>query len=316
MLAGIAAMGIAFGLGQQSETPSISVLAATHTTDGFEIGRDARGVEAPHIRLASLEAGFISEPTFGPRDMPTAASSSDRIQEAFDVLWSDQISFEERFSGFVEPGADQVAATEELQDIILPPPDSGERKSPVAAAKGAANSGPRASAASTAATEKPIRTAETQKDWASQVDGRAAIYDISARLVYLPNGRTLEAHSGFAEHMDDPRYVHVKSKGPTPPNVYALSMREQLFHGVRAIRLTPVGGGNMYGREGILAHSYMLGPNGQSNGCVSFSDYQAFLDAYLNGEIDRIVVVDQLAPSTETASGWFPDFFKSFFIRS
>jgi hypothetical protein len=45
------------------------------------------------------------------------------------------------------------------------------------------------------------------------------------------------------------------------------------FHGVRAIRLVPVGDGKMFGRDGLLAHSYMLGPNGQSNGCVSFSDY-------------------------------------------
>jgi hypothetical protein len=35
----------------------------------------------------------------------------------------------------------------------------------------------------------------------------------------------------------------------------------------------------MFGRDGLLAHPYMLGPNGQSNGCVSFSDYPAFLDA-------------------------------------
>jgi len=41
----------------------------------------------------------------------------------------------------------------------------------------------------------------------------------------------------------------------------------------RAIRLTPSDSSKMYGRDGILAHSYLLGPNGQSNGCVSFSDY-------------------------------------------
>jgi hypothetical protein len=50
----------------------------------------------------------------------------------------------------------------------------------------------------------------------------------------------------------------------------------------------------MYNRDGILAHSYMLGPSGQSNGCVSFKDYPKFLRAYLRGEIDRIVVVSRL----------------------
>jgi hypothetical protein len=35
----------------------------------------------------------------------------------------------------------------------------------------------------------------------------------------------------------------------------------------------------------------MLGPTGASNGCVSFKDYQAFLQAYLRGEVQRLVVV-------------------------
>jgi len=123
---------------------------------------------------------------------------------------------------------------------------------------------------------------------------RTAIYDITAKVVYLPGGERLEAHSGLGDFMDDPRYVHRKMRGATPPNTYKLTLRESLFHGVRAIRLTPVGDGNMFNRDGILAHSYMLGPNGQSNGCVSFKDYPKFLRAYLRGEIDRIVVVSRL----------------------
>jgi hypothetical protein len=35
----------------------------------------------------------------------------------------------------------------------------------------------------------------------------------------------------------------------------------------------------------------MLGSNGQSNGCVSFRDYYAFLDAYRNRGIRRLAVV-------------------------
>src|SRR5262245_52039058 len=104
--------------------------------------------------------------------------------------------------------------------------------------------------------------------------------------------------------MDDARYVSLRRQGPTPPNTYKLVMREEPFHGVRAIRLVPVGDGKMFGRDGLLAHSYMLGPNGQSNGCVSFSDYPVFLEACLKGEVDRLVVVEQLAtaPGPETAS--------------
>jgi hypothetical protein len=124
---------------------------------------------------------------------------------------------------------------------------------------------------------------------------RTAIYDITAQTVYLPSGERLEAHSGLGDYMDDPRYVHKKMRGATPPNTYTLTLRESLFHGVQAIRLNPVNEADMFNRDGILAHSYMLGPNGQSNGCVSFRDYPKFLRAFLRGEIDRIVVVSRLS---------------------
>ena len=46
---------------------------------------------------------------------------------------------------------------------------------------------------------------------------------------------------------------------------------------MQALRLNPVGEGGIYGRAGLLAHPFMLGPNGNSNGCVSVKDYDAFL---------------------------------------
>jgi Protein of unknown function (DUF2778) len=138
-------------------------------------------------------------------------------------------------------------------------------------------------------------------------DSHTAVYDISAHIVYLPSGAKLEAHSGLGDKLDDPRYVNLKDRGPTPPNVYELTLRGELFHEVRALRLNPVGGDSMFGRDGILAHSYMLGPNGQSNGCVSFKDYPAFLHAYLRGEVDRLVVVSHLgSTSWRTASARAP----------
>jgi Protein of unknown function (DUF2778) len=139
-------------------------------------------------------------------------------------------------------------------------------------------------------------------------DGRTAIYDITARIVYLPNGRRLEAHSGFGDLMDNPRHVNVRMQGATPPNVYNLTLRERLFHGVRAIRLNPVDDSKMHGRAGILAHPYMLGANGQSNGCVSFSDYPEFLNAFLRGEVTRLVVVERFeSPPGKFAVGQLPD---------
>lgn len=122
-------------------------------------------------------------------------------------------------------------------------------------------------------------------------DRQTAIYDIAAHTVYMPSGARLEAHSGLGASLDDPRRVHERNRGATPPHLYDLTPREQLFHGVRALRLTPVGDGSVFGRNGLLAHSYMLGPNGDSNGCVSFRDYAAFLQAYASGEVRRLAVV-------------------------
>ena len=126
-------------------------------------------------------------------------------------------------------------------------------------------------------------------------DRSTAVYDISARTVYLPDGTRLEAHSGLGGYLDDPRHVDLRMRGATPPHVYELQPREELFHGVAALRLVPVGGdGAVYGRSGLLAHTYMLGPNGDSNGCVSFRDYDTFLKAFHDGKVTRLAVVAKL----------------------
>lgn len=119
-----------------------------------------------------------------------------------------------------------------------------------------------------------------------------AVYDIAAKMVYLPDGTRLEAHSGLGANRDDPGSRRLRMRGVTPPHIYTLKPREALFHGVPALRLTPIGGESaIYGRDGLLAHTYMLGPNGDSNGCVSFKDYYAFLDAYRNKGIRKLAVL-------------------------
>ncbi len=151
-----------------------------------------------------------------------------------------------------------------------------------------------------AALESPLQrllapqAARSPSPLLANVDDRTAIYDIEAHVVYLPNGDRMEAHSGLGQWLDDPHHVNIKDRGATPPNVYDLALRDGLFHGVEAIRLTPIGDTNMYGRDGILAHPFMLGPTGQSFGCVSFRDYERFLHAFKRGEVDRIVVVPHL----------------------
>ena len=126
-------------------------------------------------------------------------------------------------------------------------------------------------------------------------DGLTAVYDISAHTVYLPNGSSLEAHSGMGSLRDDPEHVSVPNAGATPPAVYELKPRETLFHGVQALRMIPADGSDTAGRAGLLAHSFMLGPNGDSNGCVSIKDYDRFLKAFNDGKINRLVVVPSLS---------------------
>lgn len=163
------------------------------------------------------------------------------------------------------------------------PPSTGERLA-YAAPQGDLNERSRGSGLTVAPAPVPLQP--------SVATAKTAIYDIAARTVYLPNGERLEAHSGLGDKMDDVRFSHVRMKGVTPPHVYDLTERETLFHGVRAIRLHPVGGsGKIFGRAGLLAHTYLLGPRGDSNGCVSIKDYDRFLQAFLRGEIKRLVVV-------------------------
>jgi hypothetical protein len=132
-------------------------------------------------------------------------------------------------------------------------------------------------------------------------DSRTAVYDISAKALYLPSGVALEAHSGMGALMDDPEHVDQRMVGATPPAIYDLKPREKLFHGIRALRMTPTEGTSALGRVGLLTHSFMLGPRGDSNGCVSIKDYDRFLKAYDNGEFNRLVVVPRLSGSA-TAS--------------
>ena len=125
-------------------------------------------------------------------------------------------------------------------------------------------------------------------------DSLTAVYDISAHAVYMPGGVTLEAHSGIGGLRDDPEHVSVPNLGATPPATYDLKLREASFHGVQAIRMTPVEGSDINGRSGLLVHSFMLGVNGDSNGCISIKDYDRFLKAFSDGQVNRIVVVPSL----------------------
>jgi Tlde1 domain len=133
-------------------------------------------------------------------------------------------------------------------------------------------------------------------------DSQTAVYDISAHAVYLPNGLTLEAHSGLGELKDNPETVQARNAGATPPAVYDLRPRDKLFHGVRALRMIPTDGRDTLGRAGLLVHSFMLGPDGDSNGCVSIRDFVRFRKAYDDGDINRLVVVPNMTAAPAAAA--------------
>ncbi len=304
------ALGVVLGLpgtlaGPADVGPNVSVFGTIHP----EIYRYRAPIGSEHpvnrVRVASLDPG-IGDITFDEADMladkraPASESESASFEERFAALDDKVASFDERFGS---------AARKRTGDLQVPQDEDVEQA--VRTTDQLADAPPIPIPA-----KRHVRPGQASKDPGPLVDdGRTAIYDIAARTVYLPNGRRLEAHSGLGAYMDSPRHVNLRMRGATPPNVYKLSLRERLFHGVRAIRLNPVDEGKMHGRAGMLAHTYMLGPNGQSNGCVSFRNYSEFLKAYLKGEVTRLVVVEHLdsPPSSTVASGWLPNAIRNLF---
>jgi hypothetical protein len=328
--AGIAALAIGFAVGLQAMPARVSV-TETSQAKNFDSNLESwapRGSQTlfdRRWRLASLDTTALLEPAAADRQSDWARSTGRGDVSAEDPAVDadgDGVSFDERFATlFNWPPRRSIVETQEgANPVPLPAPNPGGHAVPRrAAGQSAPGLTQLASLTPAGAARKPLRATDAPEDSLSpDADRRTAIYDISAHRVYLPDGQWLEAHSGLGDRLDDPRYVSEKGRGPTPPNVYDLSLREETFHGVRALRLTPVGGASMFGRDGLLAHSYMLGPNGQSNGCVSINDYPAFLNAYLGGEIDRLVVVEHLAnpPAPRTALGWIPQTIRALFGRS
>lgn len=296
--------------GSHAERLGISVIPKWHpNSSAYWTPVSLRIADDAAVRPAGLERETVG----------AATRDEDR------AFFEERYSFKERLASFgdrfvgVSSSIRRAAVIAVKTELVLlqhaPAADEMATSASLTAGTPAAAPPPVVSPSANSVVRAPrVRQASLSPPSSPDGRNRTAIYDISAQVVYLPSGRRLEAHSGLGSYMDDPRYVHVKRKGATPPNTYRLTLRENLFHGVQAIRLTPVGG-NMFGRDGMLVHHYLLGPSGQSNGCVSLADYPAFLNAYLNGEIDRLVVVERLdnPPGQMIAAGWLEKAFKGFF---
>jgi hypothetical protein len=267
--------------------------------------------------VAALSVGVYVKTGGADGSLPRNASSEPHESFGQRFFFGEQgVSFDERFAATrlwpvraereVADNEDRADGAIRLSEVAEPPPDQS-----------AAADHPASKESTPVGVPPPASRGGDSNP--GHADRHTAIYDIAAHTVYLPDGRALEAHSGLGSRLDDARYASARGRGPTPPNVYDLAPREHLFHGVRALRLIPVGDGEMFGRDGILAHSYMLGPSGQSNGCVAFSNYTLFLQAYLTGEVDRLAVVDRLTgdpPPHKTAARRAPGFLRRHFRQS
>jgi hypothetical protein len=286
--------------------PRVSVFGTIHP-ELFRLSAPlGPGAPVDRLRLASLEPQVAFDAPGNAWGMPSdtsgAACANASLDERFAPFDDRPAPFDKRFAAADDCpasfGETLRAALRVLANSLRLPVDRMIQ----------ARRGDRAPKSTVSkAHVRPGQTARTEVA-PTEDDGRTAIYDITAHTVYLPSGRRLEAHSGLGGFMDNPLHVHVRMRGPTPPNVYNLTLRERMFHGVRAIRLNPVDDGRMHGRAGILAHSYMLGANGQSNGCVSFGNYPEFLDAFLKGEVARLAVVERLeSPPGRLAAGQLPE---------
>ena len=238
--------------------------------------------EAPPVLLASVEMA-------APIDAPLAT--------ALGVAAKEQ-ALDESVAHAAEQKADLLTALEsDLPDLGLLPSwrPAIARKSVIAPVEPAAPKSPEPVLAY-ARPDNPMERPAAKSAGIPWPDAgrRTAIYDVSAAVVYMPNGEKLEAHSGRGKLRDNPKYSHVKMRGATPASTYKLTMRETRFHGVEAIRLNPIDGKAPKNRTGLLAHTYLLRVPGDSSGCVVFKNYPRFLAAFKRGEINHLVVVDKL----------------------
>jgi hypothetical protein len=254
---------------------------------------DANGANLLDVAIATLEisppeadvAVALAEPAKPEPEKPETATRQER-QAATRAQRQPQQQAQQQ--------AEQRIPRERGGSLLRSPRAAPDGRKPAA-------SSDRQEALAYARPDKPNNAFKNLFNDTPKAGNKVAIYDISAAVVHMPDGTKMEAHSGIGKMADNPRYVHVKMNGPTPPNTYRLSMREKRFHGVEAIRMTPIGDQTMHGRDGILAHSYLLrGGREESHGCVAFANYPRFLQAFKQGKITHIIVVPSMSKLSKT----------------
>ena len=227
-----------------------------------ELRGDVRGLASAQGRQAPVR---LAAPRVAPQAAPqvTASQVAPRVatpQAAPQVAAPEVVRREQPMVAQRTRPLSRREARREARRMALATPPADNRSffeklfglsQPTGPALGyaSAESGVTSAARSIASASSPAARNNGGGGYASaRYDRYTAIYDISAHTVYLPNGARLEAHSGLGQQLDDPRSVHIRMRGATPPHLYELTPRESLFHGVQALRLNPIGGGGIYGR--------------------------------------------------------------------
>ena len=209
-------------VGLRAERPGISVFGTIHPKIFQYQAPIGSQLAVSRVRVASLDlqASFDAQRTLEDEPMPAWRKAS--FDERFASLGDLPASFGERFSLFDEHPAvfDEsfASATPGPTNSVRLPPDGNPQKAAPPTGRL-----PKAPPIPVAA-KRHVRPEQSQKVSVSPPDdgGRTAIYDITAHVVYLPNGQRLEAHSGLGSFMDNPRHVHLRMSGATPPNAYKL----------------------------------------------------------------------------------------------
>ena len=166
--------------------------------------------QSSRMRLASLEMDFTADIASAGNEGQTTGSipATDRVsfKERFNSSYGERFSSSDERLGATVEGDGELTPRSVQRAPRLPVAELG-RDSParleapkrqnarLAMLAPAANAAAVTQASAGAAPYKPMRPADPRSNSLLSDPSRTAIYDISARVVYLPNGDRLEAHS-------------------------------------------------------------------------------------------------------------------------
>ena len=103
-------------------------------------------------------------------------------------------------------------------------------------------------------------------------DRWTAVYDVAAHTVYLPNGTRLEARSGLGNRLARSTLRKHGTAFPRSTSVAPYTDWQR----------------RLFGRTGLLAHTYMLSPNGNSRKFQIAAQHQLLAHPLVVGRVCKI----------------------------